>query len=120
MRASITAAAVLFALLASSAGAQETKQYSALEAAKHIDERATVTDKVTGVYQSKAGYILLNMGGHYPNQAFTAFISSESGDEFQRAKELDGHTVSVTGQITSYKGKPEITVDTLSQVQKKE
>ena len=64
MRASITAAAVLFALLARSGGARETKEYSAAEAAKHIDERATVTDKVTAVYQSKAGYILLNMGGY--------------------------------------------------------
>jgi thioredoxin-related protein len=117
MRATITAA---FLVVAICAVGQQPKEYSAAEAAKHIGERATVTDKVTGVYQSKAGYTLLNMGGYYPNQAFTAFIPSVSEDEFRGAKELDGHTVSVTGKIAVYKGKPEITVDTPSQVQKKE
>ena len=78
-----------------------------------------MTDKITEVYQSKAGYIVLNMGDHYLNQPFTAFIPSDSEDEFQGAKELYGHTVSVTGKITFDKGKPEITVDTPSQIQKK-
>ena len=38
-------------------------EYTALEAAKHIGETATVTDKVEDAYQAKGGNIFLNMGG---------------------------------------------------------
>ena len=50
--------------------------YTAAEAAKHVGEIATITDKVDGVHQSGKGNIFLNVGGKYPNQAFTAFIPS--------------------------------------------
>jgi hypothetical protein len=117
MRATITAA---FLALAICVYGQQAKEYSAAETAKHVGETVTVTDKITGVYQSQGGDISLNMGGRYPNQAFTAFVPADSGAEFSRAKELDGHTVSVTGKITLNKGKPEITVDVPSQIKKKD
>jgi hypothetical protein len=66
--------------VAASAIAQTTATCTAAEAAKHVGEIATVTDRVDGVHQSGKGNIFLNMGGKYPNQAFTAFIPSASGD----------------------------------------
>ena len=51
------------------------------------------------------------MGGPYPKQPFTAFIPKDSADQFPNAKELDGRTVSITGKIVLYKGKPEIVLD---------
>ena len=57
------------------------------------------------------GYIFLNMGGRYPNQLFTAFIPKDSADQFPTAKELNRRTVSITGKIVLYKGKPEIVPD---------
>jgi hypothetical protein len=70
-----------------------------------------VTDKVANVFESKAGNIFLNFGARYPNQVFTAFIPKDSADKFPHAKELDGKTVSITGKIVLYKGKPEIVLD---------
>jgi hypothetical protein len=105
----LIAAAILLAV--SLASAQEAKTYSASEAAKHVGEKATVTDKVAKVFESKAGNIFLNFGARYPNQMFTAYIPKDSADQFPKAKELDGRTVSITGQIVLYKGKPEIVLD---------
>jgi hypothetical protein len=117
MRVMISAAAVLF--LAALGFAQDNKIYSASEAAKHVGETATVTDKVTGVHESKTGHIFLNMGGRYPNQVFTAFIPKDSADQFPNAKELNGRTISITGKIVLYKGKPEIVLDDPSMLKTK-
>jgi len=110
----------LFALFAATitalAIAQTPATYSAAEAAKHVGETATVTDKVDGVHQSGKGNIFLNMGGKYPNQAFTAFIPSSSAGEFSNPQQYEGHAVSVSGKITLYHGKPEIIVTNVSQI----
>jgi len=103
--------AAILLIIASLTLAQETKIYSASEAGKHVGETATVTDKVANVFESKAGNIFLNFGGRYPNQVFTAFIPKDSAEQFPNAKELDGRTVSITGKIVVYKGKPEIVLD---------
>jgi DNA/RNA endonuclease YhcR with UshA esterase domain len=104
------------AAIAASAIAQAPATYSATEAAKHVGETATVTDKVDGVHQSGKGNIFLNMGGKYPNQTFTAFIPSGGAAQFTNAQQYDGKTVSVSGKIQLYKGKPEIIVNSPSQI----
>src|SRR5437764_10309369 len=111
MRATITAA---FLALAICAYAQQAKEYSAAETGKHVGETATVTDKVANVFESKAGNIFLNFGARYPNQVFTAFIPKDSADQFPNAMKLEGQTISVTGKIVLYRGKPEIVLDHLS------
>src|SRR5207253_6498340 len=93
---------VAMTAVAALALAQQPKEYSAAEAAKHVGEEATITDVVTGVHQSRAGHIFLNMGGKYPNQAFTAFVPKDSADQFPNAKEFDGHRVAITGKIVLY------------------
>jgi hypothetical protein len=118
MRASLFAAIIL-AIVGTFSVAQHAAEYSASETAKHIGESAVVTDKVSGVHQSGKGNIFLNMGGIYPNQAFTAFIPSSAASAFSNAKEYDGQTMSVTGKIVLYKGKPEIVVTSPSQIQKR-
>jgi hypothetical protein len=64
------------------AACAQTSNYTAVEAAKHVGETATVTDRVDGVQHLGKGNIFLNMGGKYPNQAFTAFIPSSSAGQF--------------------------------------
>ncbi len=97
----------------------QSSTYTATEAAKHIGETATVTDKVDGVHQSGKGNIFLNMGGKYPNQAFTAFIPAKSAGQFSDYQKYDGQTVAVSGKITLYQGKPEIVVTSSSQISAK-
>lgn len=114
----IKTSAALFALVcAASIIAQSS--YTAAEAAKHVGETATITDKVDGVHQSGKGNIFLNMGGKYPNQAFTAFIPSSSAAQFSNPQQYEGRTVSVSGKISLYKGKPEIIVNSPSQISAK-
>src|SRR5689334_22932776 len=81
---------------------QSNPTYHAVEAAKHINETATVQDTVENVHQSKKGNIFLNMGGRYPNQLFTAFIPTASASAFPDFKQYDSKTISVTGKIALY------------------
>jgi DNA/RNA endonuclease YhcR with UshA esterase domain len=96
--------------------AQAPPNYPPTEAAKHVGETATVTGTVDGFHQSGKGNIFLNMGGKYPNQAFTAFIPSASAAQFPNPQQYEGRKVAVSGKITLYKGKPEIIVHSPSQI----
>jgi hypothetical protein len=106
----------LFAVMCTASIIAQTSNYTAGEAAKHVGETATVTDRVEGVHQSAKGHIFLNMGGKYPNQAFTAFIPSASAAQFPNTQQYEGQTVAVSGKITLYRGKPEIIVNSPSQI----
>ena len=101
----------LFAVICAASVIAQTSNYTAADAAKHVGETATITDRVDGVHQSGKGNIFLNMGGKYPNQAFTAFIPSSSAGQFSQPQQYEGKTVAVTGKIQLYKGKPEIIVN---------
>src|SRR6266567_4448734 len=103
-------AAVITLIGLTIASAQTVAVYNAAEAAKHVGENATVSDRVDGVHQSGKGNIFLNMGGKYPNQVFTAFIPAKAAGQFSDYQKYDGQTVAVSGKITLYQGKPEIVV----------
>jgi hypothetical protein len=75
-----------------------------------------VEDRVENVYQSSRGNVFLNMGGHYPNQVFTAFVPASSASNVPNPSQYEGKTVSVTGKVVSHKGKPEIVVTSASQL----
>jgi DNA/RNA endonuclease YhcR with UshA esterase domain len=94
----------------------EVKNLTASEGARHVGEVATVTDQVTGIHQSGKGNIFLNMGGKYPNQAFTAYIPASSAGQFSDFQKYKGTMVAVSGKITLYRGKPEIIVTSPSQI----
>src|SRR5437016_12639240 len=109
----------LFVVMCAVSMIAQTSNYPAAEAAKHVGETATVTDRVDGVHQSGKGNIFLNMGGKYPNQEFTAYIPASSAAQFSNPQQYEGRTVSVSGKITLYRGKPEITVNSPSQISMK-
>jgi len=90
--------------------------YTAREAAQHVGETATIMDKVDGVHQSGKGNIFLNMGGTYPNPAFTAFIHARSAAQFPQPQQYEARTVAVSGKITLHEGKPEIIVTSPAQI----
>ena len=107
---------LFFVAAAALAIAQTPASYTAAEAAKHINETATIKDRVDGFHQSAKGNMFLNMGGKYPNQVFTAFVPSKNAAEFRDAQRYEGKIISVTGKISLYKGKPEIVVNSASQL----
>lgn len=91
----------------------------AKEAAKHIGETVTVTDKLFGgKLIANSNMTLLDIGGYNPNQALTIMIPGASRSKFKGAPEVDfkGKTISVTGKLMDYKGKPEIIVEDPAQL----
>jgi DNA/RNA endonuclease YhcR with UshA esterase domain len=115
-----TIVALFAAAIAALAIAETPPTYPPEEARKHVGETATIRGMVDGFHQSGKGNIFLNMGGKYPNQAFTAFIPSGSAAQFPNAQQYEGRTVAVTGKIQSYKGKPEIVVTSPAQISAQE
>lgn len=69
-------------------------------------------------YSSKdiGSMILVNLGAAYPNQLLTLAIK---GKAKETATSLEGKTVTVTGEVIDYKGKPEIIVTDPNQIQVK-
>jgi len=58
----------------------------------------------------------INMGGSYPDNAFTGVIFSESAAAVGNVDGLAGKTVDLTGEIKLHRGKPEIVVRPSSQI----
>lgn len=89
------------------------------DASKHLGEIVTISDKVYNTKLIEGSKVfLLSLGGYYPNQLLTIMIPDSARSKFK--KDLDdafkGQTVRVTGKLTSYQGKPEITVIDPSQI----
>ncbi|MEO5754379.1 MAG: hypothetical protein ABIR38_06700 [Chthoniobacterales bacterium] len=104
------------ASLVVSALAESPPEYPAVEAAKHVGETVTVTDKVERAYQAKGGNIFLNMGGAHPNEVFTIFVATSAAEKFADFKKHEGATVSLTGKVTSHNEKPEISVSSPDEI----
>jgi DNA/RNA endonuclease YhcR with UshA esterase domain len=110
----------LTAIAASPTPSKELPEYTALEAAKHVGERAIVTGKIEDVHRAQGGSIFLNMGARHPNEDFTIFIPSKNAEKFPDAEKYDGAVISVTGKIDTHEGKPQIIVSEPSQIKQKE
>lgn len=106
---------VFFAFTIACAGtASAQTMIAAKDAAKHIGDSVTVTDKVFGGKAfSPSNMTLLDIGGYNPNQLLTIMIPGADRAKFKGAPENDykGKDVSVTGKIILYKNKPEIIVN---------
>jgi hypothetical protein len=91
------------------------------EVAKHIGDSTTVCGKVFGgVYLDKSNGqpTLLNIGGIYPDNPFTAVIYGEHRPLFKNAPETyyKDSVVCVTGKIVEYRGKPQIVLQKPAQL----
>ena len=112
MRALI--AALGFVLLAVPAFA-ETIQPA--DAPAHVGQTVTVEGTVDEVNTDpRSGNTFIDMGGRYPDQAFTAVIFRSDAGSFQDVKSLNGKTVEITGRVRLHKGKPEIILNAASQI----
>lgn len=90
----ITSLLVGFCLLSTPALGQTI---SPKDAASHVDQSVTVRGTVDEVHTSNRGNVFLNMGGHYPNQAFTGFIRAGNAGQFPNV-----HAVSAAVAIPAY------------------
>jgi len=117
MRNSILA--LLLALAAAPALAADAVpiKIPASEAAQHVNQTATVTGVLTNVHMTGGKSFLWDIGGTYPDNPFTVYVAKKDTDVVPNVTPLIGKTLSVTGQIKLYQGKPEIAVSDPKQVQ---
>lgn len=86
-------------------------------AAKHVGETAIVEGIVADIHAAPNGTILLDLGGHYPDNKFVALIFPDRTAAFGRLGGYIGSRVQITGAIQMYHGKPEITLTNEGQIQ---
>jgi len=86
------------------------------DAAAHVGQMATVQGLVAEVYTSSKGNVFLGFENPYPNEVFSGVIFSSSVPQFGDLNAYQGKQVQVTGPIRLYKGKPEIILDSPSQL----
>jgi len=86
------------------------------DAAAHVGQVATVEGLVANVYVSSKGNCFLNFESAYPNEVFSGVVFSSSAAQFGDLATYQGKRVQITGQIQLYKGKPEIILETPSQL----
>jgi DNA/RNA endonuclease YhcR with UshA esterase domain len=109
------AAVTISATLSSAALAQ--KVVTAQEASQHVGQVVTVTGIIGGVGHSpRSNTTFINFGAPFPNHDFTAVIFASAAPRFPDVDSWNGKTVSVTGVVKMYRGKPEIVLNSLSQI----
>ncbi len=57
---------------------------------------------------SRSNTTYLNLGGHYPDHAFTPVIFKAKQAQFANVKSYEGKVAQVRGVVQLYRGKPEI------------
>ena len=110
--------AVGLALAAVSAHAETI--FAAADAAKHVGETVTVEGTVSAVHtESRSGVTFIDVGGHYPDQAFTGVIFQGDVSKFRNVESLTGKVVDITGPVHDYKGRPETILNDPEQIKTK-
>lgn len=82
------------------------------DAIKFVGSAVVLSDKVYSV-RDMGSFVLVNLGGEYPNQLLTVVLRSEAR---QLKNSLTGKTITVVGTVTDYNGKPQIEVKDLMAV----
>ena len=99
------------------------KQYGTDDAINHVGEHASVCGFV--VTAEFAKFVdnqptFLNLAKRYPNDVFTAVIWGADRKRFGYAPEsLQGTSICVTGEITTYRGIAQIIVSRPDQIERK-
>ncbi len=86
------------------------------EASYYVGSSVTVEGVVSQV-STKGGTTFINFGGSFPNHVFYAVIFKRNSGKFSNMRAFQGKTVAITGTVESYKGKPQIILQSPSQVE---
>jgi DNA/RNA endonuclease YhcR with UshA esterase domain len=87
------------------------------KAGSHVGQTITVEGVVTEVHTARSGSAtFIDMGGSYPNNAFTGVIFASAMATVGDVSDLAGKTVDINGEMRLYRGKPEIVIYSRSQI----
>jgi len=84
-------------------------------AGDHIGQKATVIGYVADVHITKK-VAYLNFDNKYPKHTFTGVIFARSFSVFDDIEQYERKTVQLTGEISEYKGKPQIILENKNQI----
>ena len=87
----------------------------ASDASKYIGEYRKVCGQVVQIKEFSKG-IYLNFGNNYPRQNLTAVVWSSDISNFGNLNQYVGNSICISGEITSYRGTPQIELSNLEQV----
>ncbi len=109
-----TAAAIILvapSVQAQTIGPSETKAY--------VGKPVTVQAAISDVHTARSGATFIDMGGEFPDNEFVAVIFADDAAKFPDASSLEGKTVTITGTVQMYQGKPEIVLKSANQLKTK-
>ena len=86
------------------------------DAKAHVGQTAVVQASVSAVRTGRSGATFIDMDGLYPDNRFAAVIFVDDIGKFPGVKALEGKTVSISGPVQLYQGKPEIILKTADQL----
>ncbi|KAB7610120.1 nucleotide-binding protein [Amylibacter sp. SFDW26] len=86
------------------------------EASHYAGSAITVEGVVSQVKTTGGGTTFINFGGRYPNHVFYGVIFRSNQDRFSKVHSLEGKTISISGTIEFYKGKPQIVLTSPNQI----
>jgi DNA/RNA endonuclease YhcR with UshA esterase domain len=111
-------AGAFVALLVMSAAAALSTSDPSVRISGKVGGPATVEGVVSQVHvATKSGVTFIDMGGRYPDNAFSAVIWPEDAGKFSNIGAFYGRAVKITGDLRLYHGKPEIMLKSPSQMQ---
>jgi DNA/RNA endonuclease YhcR with UshA esterase domain len=89
------------------------------DAKTHVGQTVTVEGAVSDVNTVRTGVTFIDLGGKFPDNAFTAVILSDDAGKFPNVAALNGKTVEITGKVVLYKGKPQVVLNDAAQIKAK-
>lgn len=109
--------AIVFLFSSVAFSQQHPKNISIDSVQSNLGSYVAITAKVSGVKEmDKLTYI--NLDGAYPNQKLTLVVFVGDRKKFKYdLKTLEGEQIKVTGNITMYKGKPQIKIESTEQIE---
>lgn len=91
------------------------KEITTKEVNDYINKNVTVTGYVAQVVmRPKVNY--LNFDNKYPDNTFTAVIFPSDMHKFEDLMKYENKNVKVTGRLSLYKDKPQIIINSISQI----
>jgi DNA/RNA endonuclease YhcR with UshA esterase domain len=113
-------AILVIVLIAIKLSADETNSPALLkiganEAYKYYEKEMTVTGKVVEV-TIRPKIAFLNIDHNFPHEPLALVMYSNETNNLANLKALDGKSIEVSGKITRYRNRPQITLESTNQL----
>lgn len=115
MRSFLTALCLTLSLALAQTAASPT--ITPADAKAHVGQTAVIHASVSAVRTGRSGVTFIDMDGLYPDNRFAAVIFVDDIGKFPGVKALKCKTVTISGPVQLYQGRPEIVLKSAAQLQ---